>query len=287
VKPLHLILLIVMNCLWGTTYSMFKALAPSLNPGGVATLRFGLAAAALALCWPLLPGRAPRGWDLARTMAMGIVVFVWAPRLQVAGVQMGQASDASVLMAMEPLITSVGAAIFLREMMAARRWFGLLLGLLGTLVMAEIWRPGFHWPDLLANALIVLSFFCESAYSLMGKPMLERAGIFKVLAIALISATAVNLLADRGATLTLPPKAWLVLAYLALICTLAGYSLWFAVIKEAEVNVVALTVFVQPLAGVAVARFWLRETLHWGQLWGSLLIVAGLIVGLPRPPRRV
>jgi drug/metabolite transporter (DMT)-like permease len=76
-----------------------------------------------------------------------------------------------------------------------------------------------------------------------------------------------------------------VLGYLSLICTLAGYSLWWAVIREAEVNVAALTVLIQPIVGAAVAMLWLGELLSWGQLWGSLVIVAGLVIGLPRPPK--
>jgi drug/metabolite transporter (DMT)-like permease len=290
-KPLHLFLLIVMNCLWAVSYSAFKAVSPWLNAGGVATLRFGCAGAILLLCWPWLPGLAPRGRFLVRTMVMGVIVFACAPRLQVAGVQRGLATDASVLMALEPLITSVGAAIFLREHIAPRRWAGFLLGLAGVVVMAEVWRPSFRLPALAANALIILSFFCEAAYSLMGKPVLERAGLFKVLAIALVAGTIVNIFVDGGPTLraaaAMPPRAWLVLAFLALICTLAGYSLWFAVIKETEVNVAALTVFIQPVVGVAVAMAWLGETLRWGQLWGSLVIVAGLIVGLRRQTRRI
>jgi drug/metabolite transporter (DMT)-like permease len=289
-KPWHLILLIVMNCLWAVSYSAFKALSPWLHAGGVATLRFGLAGAILLLCWPWLPGLAPRGRDLVRSLVMGVIVFVFAPRLQVAGVQLGQATDASVLMALDPLITSVGAAIFLREHIAPRRWMGFLLGLTGAVLMAEVWRPDFRLPALTANAWILLSFLCEAAYSLMGKPMLERAGLFKVLALALLAGTAVNLLVDGGpavlAASAMPPRAWLVLAYLSLICTLAGYSLWFAVIREAEVNVAALTVFIQPVVGAAVAMAWLGESLRWGQLWGSLVIVAGLVVGLPRPSHR-
>jgi len=37
---------------------------------------------------------------------------------------------------------------------------------------------------------------------------------------------------------------------------------------------------------MAVAMLWLGESLRWGQLWGSLVIVAGLAVGLPQPSRR-
>jgi drug/metabolite transporter (DMT)-like permease len=288
-KPWHLFLLIVMNCLWAASYSAFKAVSPWLDAGGVATMRFGLAGAILLLCWPWLPGLAPRGRDLLRTLVMGVVVFVFAPRLQVAGVQLGQASDASVLIALDPLVSSVGAAIFLREHIAPRRWMGFALGLWGAVLMAEVWRPGFRLPALTANALILLSFFCEAAYSLMGKPMLARAGLFKVLALALLAGTTVNLLVDGRQTVeaaaAMPPRAWLMMAYLSLVCTVAGYSLWFAVIREAEVNVAALTIFVQPVVGAAVAVAWLGESLRWAQLWGSLVIVAGLAVGLPRPAR--
>jgi hypothetical protein len=31
---------------------------------------------------------------------------------------------------------------------------------------------------------------------------------------------------------------------------------------------------------------WLGESLRWGQLWGSLVIVAGLAIGWPRSSRR-
>jgi len=290
-KPLHLFFLIVMNCLWAVSYTVFKALSPYLNAGGVATLRFGLTGLILVLCWPLLPGCVPRGRDLVRTILMGIVVFMFAPRFQVAGVQMGQAADASVLMALDPLTTSLAAAIFLREHIRPRRWIGFVLGLAGALLMAEIWRPEFRLPALTANALIILSFFCEAAYSVICKPILPRAGLFKVLAVALIAGTAANLLVDGSSTIRaariMPPYGWLLLVYLSLVCTLLGYSLWLVVIRESEVNVAALTIFIQPVVGVMVAVAWLNESLHWGQLWGSLVILAGLVIGLSRPPRQL
>ena len=279
-----------MNGLWAVSYTAFKALSPWLDAGGVATLRFGLAAVALLVCWPWLPGAAPQGRDAIRCSIMGIIVFVLAPRLQVAGVQLSKATDASVLMPLEPLVTSVGAAVFLREHIAPRRWMGLLLGFGGVLAVAGVWQPGFRLPALAADFWIVLSYFCEAAYSLMGKPILERAGLFKVLGLALLAGTAANLLIDGRQTIlaaaSMPRPAWLIMAYLSAVCTLVGYSLWFAVIQHADVNVVALTIFVQPLVSVGVAMAWLGESLRWGQLWGSLIIVTGLTVGLPRPSDR-
>jgi drug/metabolite transporter (DMT)-like permease len=69
---------------------------------------------------------------------------------------------------------------------------------------------------------------------------------------------------------------------LAVVCTAVGYSVWFIVIRECPVNVAALTIFAQSVFGVAVAALWLGEKLYWGQLLGSLAIVAGLVVGLSR-----
>ncbi|MDE3066130.1 MAG: EamA family transporter [Verrucomicrobiota bacterium] len=285
-KRSHLVLLVLMNCLWAASYSAFKALAPALDAGGVATLRYALAGMVLVLCWRWLPGPAPRGRDLARAAVMGVLVFAFSPRLQVAGVQMGRAADASVLVALEPLVVSVGAAIFLREHIGLRRWIGFILGLVGVGALADVGRPDFRWPALISNLLILLSFFCEAAYSIMGKPLLNRAGLFKVLAVAIIAGTVANLLMGGPSILraaaALPVRAWLILAYLALICTLAGYSLWFVVIRETQVNNAALTVFIQPVAGTVIAMAWLGEALHWGQLWGSLVIMAGLAVGLSR-----
>jgi drug/metabolite transporter (DMT)-like permease len=289
-KPAFLILMIVMNCFWAGTYSTFKALSPHLDAGQVATLRYGLSALLLACAWPWLRGAAPRGRDLIRTVLMGILVFVLAPRLQVSGVQRGQATDAAVLMAFEPLVTSVAAALFLREHIGPRRWAGFSLGLLGMVVMAEIWRPDFRLPSLAANALFVASFVCEAAYSVMGKPLIARASLGKTVTIALLAGTLVNTGLDGPASLraaaAMPLSAWVLMAYLTLICTVVGYVVWFVVIRETEVNVTVLTVFLQPVVGLIVATVALGESLRWSQLWGSTVIVVGLVIGLSRQIRR-
>lgn len=285
-NPAHFLLLLVMNVFWAGSYASFKALAPYLDAGGVATMRFGMATLFVAFMWPWLPGLAPRGNDLLKSMIMGVIVFVCAPRLQVAGVQTGRAGDAAVLIALEPLVTSIAAAVFLREHIGPRRWIGFGLGLSGVLFMARVWRPEFQLPGLTANALFVSSFICEAAYSIMGKPLLQRSGLVKVLGVALMAGTLVNLMIDGRqsltATMDLPVRAWGLLLYLSLICTLAGYILWFVVIRVTEVNVTALTVFLQPVVGILVATFILKESLHVGQLWGCLAILLGLAIGLSR-----
>ena len=285
-KPAQLIILLVLNFFWAATLSAYKVVAPVLDPPAIVTLRFGLAALSLLVLWPWLPGAVPRGRDLLITCGMGVIVFVLGHRLQVFGNSLGAASDSSVLMALEPLVASVAAAIFLREHIGPRRWLGFACGILGVGLLKGVWRENFHWVSLGASLIFISSFVCEAAYSVMGKPILHRAGPVKVLALSLAVGTVVNLLIDGPQTLRaatqLSGQVWLIVLTLALVCTSFGYSYWFLVIRESDVSVAALTIFAQPVFGVALARFWLGETLHWGQLWGSVAIVAGLVIGLSR-----
>jgi drug/metabolite transporter (DMT)-like permease len=286
-----LLALIVFNVFWGGTYSAFKDLGQWLNPGQVVTLRYGLAAALLLCGWPFMSGDAPRGRDLLKTALMGLLVFVAAPRLQVIAAQAGQAGDLSVLVALEPLVTTVGAALILREVVPARRWLGFAFGMLGVVLLSHIWRADFHLACLGSNLLFIASFFCEAAYSVMGKPLIQRAGFLKVTTLALVSGMVINLALDGPSTWAaaqaLPLQGWWEIAYLAVICTAMGYGVWFAAMRVVPVNVVAMTVFTQPFAGTLIAVLLLGETLHLGQLWGGLAIAVGLALGLRqrKPPR--
>jgi drug/metabolite transporter (DMT)-like permease len=272
------------NLFWALSLSVVQELCKSLDYGAIVTLRFGMAGLGLLMLWPLLPGRAPRGWELMRTAVMGLVVFVIGQRLQVLGNKLSGAANSSVLMGLEPLLCSVAAALFLREHITPRRWAGFVLGMLGIVLLHGVWRANFRFTSLTASLIFISSFVCEAIYSVMGKPLIARAGMAKVLALALASGTLGNLLWEGHATFAAarrqPLSAWLWLGYMAVICTMVGYTLWFAVIRRTDVNLAAMTIFVQPVAGVPIAWLWLNEPLHWGQLWGSLAIVAGLVVGL-------
>jgi drug/metabolite transporter (DMT)-like permease len=265
-------------------------LGHDLTTGGIVTIRFGLAGLCLLVAWPWLPGSAPRGRDLVKSCVMGFILLVLGQRLQVYGNELGTAGNSAVLMAVEPLITSLAAALFLREHIGPRRLAGCGLGMCGVVLLNGVWRKDFQWTGLAPSLIFISSFVCEAAYSVMGKPIVARASVMKMLAISLLVGTAANLLIDGPATLraaqTLPAQAWLLLLALAVVCTAIGYSVWFIVIRECPVNVAALTIFVQSVFGVAIAALWLGEKLHWGQLLGSITIVAGLVLGLSRQIQR-
>jgi len=291
-KPSHLIILLLLNFCWSAVYSAYKVIGVEgeLSAGGIVTLRFGLSALCLLAFWCFFPGPAPRGKQFWVTCFMGFILFVIGQRLQVFGNQLGTAGNSSVLMAVEPLITSVAAAMFLKEHLGPRRLAGFALGLTGVAVLNRVWASDFQWSGLAASLLVVLSFVCEAAYSVIGKPIVARASVMKMVAISLVVGTVLNLFIDGQSTLEaarhLNTKAWVLLLFMAVVCTAIGYSVWFLIIRECPVNVAALTVFSQAVFGTFIAAVWVGEKLHWGHLLGSLTIVCGLVIGLSRQVHR-
>src|SRR5688572_24943917 len=277
-----------MNLLWAGTVSMYKYLGPYLDAGTIATLRYGISAVCVAALLPWLPGKGPRGKDLLRALIMGVIVFSLSPRLQIAGVHRGHAGDTSLLIALEPLIVALGAVLVLKEKITARRWWGFVFGMLGVALISRVWRDDVQGlRGFAANLIFISSFICEALFSLIGKPMLHRVSPIKLVGCGLIGATVANVTVSGVQVPAIPVQAWLVLAYLAIICTAFGYALWYFAIERAPVNLVGLTVYTQPVAGLLLATLWLGAPLHWGQLWGSLVIIVGLMIGLrPEPSEK-
>ena len=225
-----------------------------------------------------------------KTVVMGIILYPIGQRLQVYGSVLGSAGNSSVLMAMEPLLTSVAAALFLREHIGPRRLIGFSLAILGVVLLNGVWRPDFRWTGLTASLIFVSSFVSEAAYSVVGKTIVQRASPTKMVAVSLLVGTAGNLLVDGRPTFAaarmLTAEHWILICLMAVICTVVGYCAWFVIIRECPVNVAALTIFAQSVFGVLIAAVWLKEKPHWGQIWGSAAIVAGLILGLSRQIRK-
>jgi drug/metabolite transporter (DMT)-like permease len=285
-RPAHLVALLGMNLLWAGSYAVFKALSARLTHGEIVTWRFTLAAVVVAALWRRLPGRAPYGWDLVRCAGMGVLVFVVGARLQVLGVHLGRAGDSAIVVALEPLVTALGAAWFLREHVPVYRWIGFGVGMGGVVVLNGGWRLGLDGGAFVANLVFMASFVCESAYSVLGKPVLSRASPIKVVGVSLFIGAAINLVLDGPGAFARAPSLTLVdwggLVFLFLICTLVGYTLWFVVIRDSDVSLAALTILVQPAFGVLAAWLFLSEPLHWGQVWGSLVILGGVGLGFYR-----
>jgi drug/metabolite transporter (DMT)-like permease len=213
-----------------------------------------------------------------------VVGFALAFALGNWGLARSTASNAALLITVEPTTLLVLAPLLLGERLSGRETLGAVLTLLGAVVVVVDGVPGLtrslmpHWRG---DLLLILSGVAYAAYSLLGQGVLTRHPVARVTAHSVVwGAVSIAPLAAHEWHAG-PPPAWTATAvvgtlYLGVVITALGYAVWNWCLERVGAARVAAFVNVQPLAGALLGVWWLHEPLTPFLVGGGLLIVAGL-----------
>jgi len=286
------LVLLVANLVFSTGYAVTRVVLNDVGPATLGLARV-LIGAVLLLGWaawqssasPRVPPRIP--WtpgDRVRVALMGVVGFALAFAFGNWGLAHSTASNAALLITVEPTTLLVLAPLLLGERLSRRETVGAALTLLGAVVVVVNGVPGLtqslmpHWRG---DLVLILSGVAYAAYSLLGRGVLTRHPVSRVTAHSVVWGAA------SIAPLALyewhvgPPPAWTAGAiagtvYLGVVITALGYGVWNWCLERVGAARVAAFVNVQPLAGALLGVWWLREPLTPLLVVGGVLIVAGL-----------
>jgi len=286
------LVLLVANLIFSTGYAVTRVVLNDVGPATLGLARV-LIGAVLLLGWaawqssasPRVPPRIP--WtpgDRVRVALMGVVGFALAFAFGNWGLAHSTASNAALLITVEPTTLLVLSPLLLGERLSRRETAGAALTLLGAVVVVVNGVPGLtrslmpHWRG---DLLLILSGVAYAGYSLLGRGVLTRRPV------SLVTAHSVVWGAVSIAPLALyewhagPPPAWTAGAiagtvYLGVVITALGYGVWNWCLERVGAARVAAFVNVQPLAGALLGVWWLREPLTPFLVVGGVLIVAGL-----------
>jgi drug/metabolite transporter (DMT)-like permease len=299
-----LFILVLCNLIWSANPAMAKVLmGAGASPLLTAWLRYSSALVAYAAfsalacvrdrrlpCFMVPRGSSERFWILL----IGVMVFFFAPLMQMSGLYSSHATENALIVAMEPLITVFLAWLILRDPISslhlgafaiALGGFALLGGLLDSVVGVEI-----ESAHLIGNFLILLSLAGEACYSIAGRKLLMRhppKAIFgSALLIGVLGLTVVLMIKEPGVFSRFTgwgPKVGLAILFLGPLGTSLTYIYWMFALNEASVASVALTLFVQPVFGSIWGAFFLNERLSLIQWAGAALIAAAVILAMRAP----
>lgn len=270
---------------WASSYVAMKVAVGEMPVGGVVFLRYGIASLGFLAIWGLttFPRFARR--DLALIAALGVFNFALTPILQVTGLRYTQAIDASILISFEPLITVLAATIALRERPTRRTMLALLLATMGLMILSGVSLPGgggSRQIRLIGNLLFLAGLVFEAAVSVGGRALGPRYRadhlIGAMMMAGFLAGAAVNAPTLGGMDFgQITWQGWSAVLFLGLGCSIFTYVVWFRVLKVVPVNQVALSLFIQPLAGTLLGSSLLGETINLRTLLGALLICLSLI----------
>jgi drug/metabolite transporter (DMT)-like permease len=280
-------ILLAANLVFATGYAVSRIVLADVGPATLGLARV-LIGGALLLAWAARHGDAPRRpWtteDRVRVALMGVVGFALAFALGNWGLAHSTATNAALLITVEPTTLLVLSPLLLGERLSRRETLGAVLTLLGAVIVVVDGVPGFtrslmpHWRG---DLLLVLSGVAYAAYSLLGRGVLIRHPVARVTAHSVVwGAVSIAPLALHEWRVG-PSPAWTTNAivgtvYLGVVITALGYAVWNWCLERLGAARVAAFVNVQPLAGALLGVWWLHEPLTAFLVAGGLLIVVGL-----------
>ena len=279
--------LFVANLIWAANPVMTKFMLADFGPLQVAWLRITASAAFLGLGWFLFSvrrgtiGSQPEGRVLLRAALMGAIVFYIAPLLITYGLDASLATHNSLITGLEPVVTIVLAWMILRESLGVGRWLTVLIAFAGFTLLSGFTSRGANSGHLFGNMLLLTAMAGEAMYSIIGKGIVRDTHPVTILVIALVTG-ALLLTAHLAIAGSVPPpsqfsaRSLAALLWVGPIATAGCYAYWLASLRDLPVNIVAFSLFVQPLLGSALGYTLMAERLSAIQWAGGGMIFIGL-----------
>jgi drug/metabolite transporter (DMT)-like permease len=284
VRTAYLVLLVT-NLVYATSYVATRVVLDDVPPALLALIRLVIGAVILVpLSRAHVRAPAPRGAEAWRIVWMGVFGFAGAFAFTHWGIARSTATNASLLIIVEPLAIMLLGPAVLGERLSRREKLGAGVALLGTLVVVVNGIPGVthalipHWRG---DLLLVLSGLGYASYSLIGREVLQRRDALDVTARSIIwGGAAMGPLAllewQGGARPVLTAAGAGGALYLAVVITALGYLAWNWALAQVEASRAAVFLTVQPIAGALLGVAFLHEPLTGFTLAGGALIVLGL-----------
>ena len=278
-------LYVLLCVIWGSTWLVIKVGYGGLGPFNVASLRFFLAGAVLALMVPLLRARWPRGRvEWALVFWIGLVLFAGDYGLIYWAEQWLESGLTAILFATLPLITIVFAHLYLPgDRITGRKLAGTLLAFVGVFALfgdhgrLDATRTG-------PMAAIIGSAVCAAAAGVASKrhgtalhPAALNAPAMIAGAGALLAASLVN---GDGYTLPRGAGPWSAIAYLALAGSVVSFLGYFSLLKTWSVTSLSFISVFTPAIALFLGFIFLDERPTLWTALGAALILSGVTLAL-------
>jgi drug/metabolite transporter (DMT)-like permease len=223
-----------------------------------------------------------RARDWGALLALGIGGYYLAALLDFLGLQYISAGLERLTLFLYPTITVLITALWLKRPISERTWLAIAVSYVGMALVV--------WPDLqhpssrlgLGMALVFGSAVAYAVYLVGSGEMIQRLGANRFTAIALSVASVSGglhfLLAHPVSALAVGPQVLTLGLILAVVCTVLPASLLVHGIRHVGASKAALIGAVGPVATLFLGYAVLGETLDAGQMLGSALVLAGVLM---------
>lgn len=291
VKTIYVILALVVTA-WGLNIVIVKYLTETAPPLLVAAVRMPLAGAALL---PFVYRK--YGWYKPTRKQWLLLLWIGVTSIFVhqlflaSGVMSTTATNASLILGLNPLTTALLAALFVGEKLSPRLLLGIMAGFAGVLIVvlsgasASIGLSG--WGELIMFVSMlgyVAGGLLIKAVSATGLPTLVTTAYSTLLGGLLLNVGAVLTYGGSAyAQVHFTPLGWFVMLLSAWGASSLGTLGWNEGIRRLGANKTAMFINGMPFASMAGAVIFLGEHVRWIHLLALALTTLGIVIGTAQP----
>jgi probable blue pigment (indigoidine) exporter len=290
----NLLLVIALGLIWGSAYPFIRyGIVEGATPITFAAVRYAITAVAM------VGVAAASGVPRPSLRSLGLSAMLGLPIVGLYGLflYVGESSTSgglsAILIGVTPLLTALFALPVLPGE-TLRRWgyVGLLVGFVGVTVLVapppgvrlatSVWGP--------VEVLVASASFAAGTVALRRqRPEGETLwGVSVQFAVATGLLSALLPVLEPNARLPLTSGVLLSLAYLVLMPSVAGYTLYFYLHHKVGPGQANLVAYVNPIAALSIGTLVFLEPFEWWELVGFALVLVGLTLltrwGRPAPP---
>ena len=284
---------LAMVAVWGSNFTVQKAVFSALSPGGFLFARYLMMPVAATLlllsrhgfAWP----RVPRA-DLLALLKLGLAGHLLHVGMVTYGIHWSTAFSSSLILACGPLFTLLILRWHGLEQLTRGQIAGVAVACAGVLVFLSDKLLGGHWQASAGDLtlLVAASFF--SYYTVAAKPLIERHGGVTVMTYATLLGSGPVVLLSLPAGLRVAwgevsPLIWLGVCYAVLVSAFLGWLVWGWVNAVRGVARSAPLMYLMPPVAGLVAWAVTGERYTGTKLAGAALTLAGVAVAQFANPR--
>jgi len=282
------LLLVLVPIFWGGAFVAAKFVVHELPPFTVATIRFALATLCLL---PLIYYQEKekirlQKEDLLGMLVLGLTGIFGYNALFFCGLQFTSATNGSLIIATNPIITFLLSAVFLKEQISWKKALGIVISFTGvTFVitngnLTHILEANYNIGDL----MLMGAPLCWAIYSIVGKGILKKYsplasttyacgfGTLMLLPFSLYELTQKGF-AIVGQTSFL---GWLAIVYMAVFASVLGFVWWYKGVEKIGASRTSIFTNLVPVSAVVLAALLLGEQITGGDILGAGLVISGV-----------
>lgn len=276
--------------MWASAFTTTRIIVTAAPPLTALVIRFGISAV-IACGLALALGQS---WRLTRAEWRAVVLFGLCQNALYLGLnwvamQWVEASAASIIASMMPLIVAFLGWLFFKDRLRPMAVAGLVIGIFGvTIIMGVRLQHGLNIPGTILCLLgaVALALATLSARGAGGsKNMMMIVGL--QMAVGAVVLLAPALIMERGHAVTWSWELTIAFLYTVLVPGIAATWIWFMLVARVGAVRAATYHFLSPFFGVTVAAILLHERFGASDVIGAAIIAAGiLMVQLSKLPQK-